>query len=114
MADVSGGNADRVLAVVDGTTSPGCLFISGNLLDGVFDDYTKIVGIVNKGGTLLPASVYRPDPRPGLPAGIVSAPQALHDVLTHAGCEAPGRDQIDLVEMARAAEFTGVDVSTLH
>jgi len=107
-------NADKVLAAIAGTTPNGGLYISGNLLDGVFDSYTKIVGIVNQGENLLPDIVYRAEPHPGLPTGVVPAHQALFDVLSNAGCKGPGRDEIDLTEIDRAAGFVGVDAATVR
>jgi len=108
------GNADRVLVAMDGTTPDGGLFVSGNLLDGVFDHFTKIVGIANQGQTPLPDRVFRPEAHPGLPTGIVPAHQALIDVLTNAGCKGPGRDEIDLTVIDRAAGFVGVDAATVR
>jgi len=104
-----GPNVERVLTMVNGTFSVGALFISDNLVDGLFGNASNVVGISNQGSTPLPLGTFRADPFPQLPADIVSAPQALMDVLTNAGCSGPGRDEIDLTEIDRAAGFVGIN-----
>lgn len=107
-------NADRILVTVAGTTTPDSLYVSGNLLDGLFDEATKIVGIMNQGQTPLPPNTFRAQPLPGLPANILSAPQALVEVLSKAGCSGPGRDVIDLTQIDQAAAAVGIDPSTVR
>lgn len=102
-------NADRVLTVIAGTTRTGCLYLSGNLLDGLFDDASKIVGIANQGQTPLPPETYRATPFPELPANVLSAPDALVAVLSNVGCTGPGRDAIDLAQIDQAAAAVGLN-----
>lgn len=107
-------NADRVFVTTLGTTTPGCLYLNGNLLDGNFEAMTKIVGIVNGGQTPLPAGTFRNEPFPGLPANVLSAPQALVAVLSNAGCSGPGRDGVDLTQIDQAAAAVGIDPATVR
>ena len=109
-----GAAADRVLVAMTGTVGANSLYLNGNLFDGLFDDATKIVGTLNQGPLPLPQSLFRTEPMPGLPANIVSAPEALVQVLSNAGCNGPGRDDIDLEQIDQAASCVGIDPVTVR
>ena len=101
-----GANADRQLTVDVAQSERGAYYLAGNYMDGVAEN-EKVIGLRNQGQSDLPAFLLATSPWPGLPADILSAPDALRAVLRDAGCTLPRRDAADEQVITRVKSRIG-------